>query len=331
MMEPERGNDVRRSVRTPNWTTLGLIGGLIIIVLLIAYVATTRNPDQDKLTQNQTAESQQQTKAAAPDKACASKQTYDLIKRELFRRAAQLRGSDQSAFDQLSSYAVARMENPVMESQDRSTGAINCSGSLSVDLPPGVAIVGGRRTLTSDVDYTIQQAADGSGSVVLLRNADAIIAPLATLARVGQPAAAAPTAPAPQAPEGNVATPPEAQPGAAPRAPSSQPPTAATAAPAPAVPSRARPSFDCAKARTKGEIAVCSNAGLAALDRNMAAQYTQAIAQGTPQQRELLRSTRDRFLAYRDRCPSRACIGDAYVGRMREIRDIMEGRWQPRR
>jgi len=31
-------------------------------------------------------------------------------------------------------------------------------------------------------------------------------------------------------------------------------------------------------------------------------------------------------LAYRDRCPSRQCMADAYVGRMREVRDIMEGR-----
>ena len=329
-MEPERGNDVRRSVRTPNWTTLGLIGGLIIILLLIAYVATTRNPNQDKLSQNQMAESQPPAKAPAPDKACASKQTYDLIKRELFRRAAQLRGSDQAAFDQLSAYAVARMENPVMESQDRSSGAVNCSGSLSVDLPPGVAIVGGRRTLTSDVDYTIEQAADGSGAVVLLRNADAIIAALATLARVGQVAPAAPTPSPAQPPEANILAPEAVQPRPAPQ---SAPPLAQQRpAPAPAPgPSRARPSFDCAKARTKGEIAVCSNAGLAALDRNMAAQYTQAIEQATPQQRELLRATRNHFLAYRDRCPSRGCIGDAYVGRMREIRDIMEGRWQPHR
>jgi len=331
-VEPERGNDVRRSVRSPNWTIIGLIGGLVLIVLLIAYVATTRNPDQDKLTQNQTAESQQQGKAQAPDKACASKQTYDLIKRELFRRAAQLRGSDQAAFDQLSAYAVARMENPVMESQDRSTGAVNCSGSLSVDLPPGVAIVGGRRTLTSDVDYTVEQAADGSGTVVLLRNADSIIAPLATLARVGQAAPAAPTAaaPAPQSPTNGV-TPQPTPPMPAPQT-SPAPEQPRTPAPsAPAGPSRARPSFDCAKARTKGEVAVCSNAGLAALDRNMADQYVRAVEQATPEQRELLRSTRNHFLAYRDRCPNHACIGDAYVGRMREIRDIMEGRWQPHR
>jgi hypothetical protein len=45
----------------------------------------------------------------------------------------------------------------------------------------------------------------------------------------------------------------------------------------------------------------------------------------------LLQSTRNRFVAYRDRCPNRQCIADAYLSRMREIRDIMEGRWQPGR
>ena len=339
MMDPEGRSDVRRSVRTPNWTTLALIGALILLILLIAYFVSSRNPDQDKLTGNEVAQGgqqqqQQPTKAAAPEKLCASPQTYDLIKRELFRRAAQLRGSDQTAFDQLSTYAVLRMENPVMESQNSSTQAVNCSGSLSLDLPPGVAVVGGHRTLNSDVDYTIQPAADGSGNVVLLRNADAIIAPLATLARVGQtaPAPAAPTpgpAPSPSAP---VQTPPVAPQRAPAAQPAPSPPVQRRPPPpTPVAPTGARPSFDCAKARTKGEIAVCSNAGLAALDRNMAAQYGRAVAGATPEQRALLRATRNRFLAYRDRCPNRACIGDAYVGRMREIRDIMEGTWQPRR
>jgi uncharacterized protein YecT (DUF1311 family) len=187
-----------------------------------------------------------------------------------------------------------------------------------------VAIVGGRRTLTADVDYTVQPAADGSGNVVLLRNADAIVGPLATLARVNGPAPSAqPTAPtAPAEPNGAVPEPsqqdlPQPEQEARPATP---PPSAAT-----------HPSFDCAKARTRGEIAVCSNAGLAALDRNMAAQYSRALDDANPQQRALLRRTRDRFIAYRDRCPNRSCIGDAYVGRMREIRDIMEGHWQPPR
>lgn len=318
-MEPDPLSDVSRPVRTRNWTVVTLIGGLAILLLAIAYFAIGRNSEQDKLTQNGVAQGQQQVKAPAPDKLCASNRTYDLIKRELFRRAAQMRGSDQAAFDQLSGYAVVRMENPVMESQDSTTGAINCSGSLSLDLPPGVGIVGGRRTLTADVDYTVQPAADGSGNVVVLRNADAIISSLATLARVNEPVAATPSPGPAEANEAAPSLPPTATPQPEQRPKPQTAPTPGT-----------RPSFDCAKARTRSEIAVCSNAGLAALDRNMAEQYAQAVAGASPEQRALLRRTRDRFLAYRDRCPNRPCMGDAYVGRMREIRDIMEGHWQPR-
>jgi uncharacterized protein YecT (DUF1311 family) len=313
--DPERPDNVERRVRTPSWTTLALVGGLVLLVLLVAYFATSRNADQDKLTSSQI--SQGDANASDPEKLCANKSTYDRIKHELFRRAAQLRGSDQAAFDRLSAYAVLRMENPVMESQDNATGAVNCSGSLALDLPPGVAVVGGRRSLTSDVDYTVQAAADDSGNVVLLRNADSIIAPLATLARTGQPV----TEPAPPAetskgpadqPEINVDASESANQEVGPR----------TSYPA-------RPSFDCSRATSKSEIAVCSDGGLAALDVNMANQYRRALTNASPEEQALLRQTRNRFLGYRDRCPNRACIGEAYVQRMREIRDIMEGTWTP--
>jgi uncharacterized protein len=71
---------------------------------------------------------------------------------------------------------------------------------------------------------------------------------------------------------------------------------------------------------------VCSDGRLAALDVDMAAQYRRALSSADPEQRQRLQRTRDRFLAYRDRCPNRQCVADAYVGRMREIRDIMEDR-----
>jgi uncharacterized protein YecT (DUF1311 family) len=306
-------------MRRLNPTVLALLGGVVILVLLFAYFATNRNPDQDKLTGNETA----QASAPNPAKRCAAQSTYDLIKRELFRRAAELRGSDQAAYDRLVSYAVVRMENPVMESQDASNGAIHCSGSLSLDLPPGVAAVGGRHSLMADIDYTVQPAADGSGDVVLLSNADPIITPLATLARTAAPAPSPPPTVAPI--QSNSVSPPQQANGFAPEAGRPAP------APAPIQPPANRPSFDCTKARSRGEVAVCSDGGLAALDRSMAAQYGRAMATATPEQQALLRRTRSRFLAYRDRCPDRQCMGDAYVGRMREIRDIMEGHWRASR
>ena len=314
-MEPERGDGVQEPMRNVNWTTIGLIAGLLLLVAVIAFFATRGNSDQDKLTNVSVAESS----TSSDEKLCASKGVYDLIKRELFRRAAQLRGSDQTAYDQIANSAALRMENPVMESEDSSTGAAHCSASLSLDLPPGVAVAGGRRTLTSDIDYTVQLAADGSGTVVVLQNADPIITPLATLART-----------APAMPPGEQQVPiPAPAPGSA----------GELAQPAPQTPSQpvqparpetgARPSFSCASAHTRGEIAVCGDSGLAALDRQMAAQFGRAMAEASPQQQAVLQQTRNRFLGYRDRCPNNSCIGDAYVGRMREIRDIMEGRWKP--
>ncbi len=256
-MEPDRRRRVQKPVRGLNWTLIALIGGLVLLILLIAYFATRGNSNQDKLINPEVSSST----VASHEKLCASKATYDLIKRELFRRAAQLRGSDQAAYDKLSAYAVARMENPVLESEDSSTGAVNCSGSLSIDLPPGVTVAGGRHTLTSDLDYTIRPAAGASGAVVLLRNADAIITPLATLAQVAQPAAEAPgvietNEGAPEQPESNAAA-----------------SESASKVPGPATAYPARPSFDCVQAHSRGEMSVCEDSGLAALDLNMAAEY----------------------------------------------------------
>ena len=309
-MEQDRRQGVQKPVRKVNWTTIALVAGLVLLVLLVAYLATRGNADQDKLTNTAVSTAT----PATHEKLCGSRTTYDLIKRELFRRAAQLRGSDQGAYDQLSGYAVVRMENPVMESENTSSGAVNCSGSLSLDLPPGVAVVGGRRSLMADLDYTVQPAADGSGTVVLLRNADTIVAPLATLARVAQPA------PPPTAPETNEVTgQPEANVAAS---------QSASQVPGPPSSYPGRPSFNCANARSRGEISVCQDSGLSALDLNMATQYRRALSSADPEQRGLLESTRNRFIGYRDRCPNRQCIADAYLGRMREIRDIMEGRWR---
>ena len=302
MKEQRRPEDVREPMRKPNWTVIALIAGLLLLVFLVAYFATSRNPDQDKLTN--LAVSTSTTPAPGREKLCASNSTYDSIKHELFRRAAQSRGSDQAAYDRLAAVAVVRMENPVMETDDQASGAVNCSGSLSLDLPPGVEVAGGRHSLMSNVDYTV----DANGNVEL-RNADAIIAPLATLSQVAGP---------PQAPTGGNEVESEENTAA---------PQSATVRPGAQTPP-GRPSFDCSTAHSRGEIAVCSDAGLSALDLSMATQYGRAAAVASPEQRDMLRDTARRFYAYRDRCPDRQCIADAYMGRIREIREIIEGRWQ---
>ena len=61
---------------------------------------------------------------------------------------------------------------------------------------------------------------------------------------------------------------------------------------------------------------------MAALDRSMAGYYSQAMAGADAGTASELRRTRDRFLAFRERCPTETCMADAYRGRIREISDI---------
>jgi uncharacterized protein len=65
---------------------------------------------------------------------------------------------------------------------------------------------------------------------------------------------------------------------------------------------------------------------LAALDRQMSAVYFDAVRSADPGTRAALQRSRNRFLSFRDRCSSDACIADTYRGRIREIRDIADGR-----
>ena len=317
MKEQRRGEEVDAPVRRISWTTIPLVLGLICLVIIVAYIARGGNSDQDKLTNAEVATS---TPQASHDKLCANSATFDLIKRELFRLAAERRGSDQATFERLSGVAVVRMENPVMESQDASTGAVNCSSSLSLDLPPGVVAQGGRRTLMADVDYMVTSAVGGGSPVVQLRNADTIVGPLASLVPASQPAEQAADSITSNETATQVSSGTSQSVDAAPQVP----PTAPASIPT----TNARSSFDCSTARTHGETAVCNDQGLAALDRQMTAQYSRAFALASPDQRAILRDTARRFDDFRDRCSTSSCVSDAYIGRMREIRDIMADRWQ---
>jgi len=316
----------------------------LLAVMLIAYVFSgsgggRENPD--KLTEADVAGRGE----SSPGQDCGTQPTFDLVKRELFRRAAQLRGADPAQLDQIANYSVLRMGSATFRSEDEATGAISCSGSAALDLPPGVS-ANGSQSVGGEIGYALQQAADGSGQVVTLSNADALIGPLATLvpgSATEPQEASAEAAPADEGTEREVPAAVESPPArpapalsAAPRRtpPPPAPPRSTTSAqpraPAPAAPPRATasPSFNCRNARARSEIAVCSDPGLASLDRQMAGQFNSAMRGGTAAQRAVLQRTRGSFLAYRNRCSSNECITDAYRGRMREISDIMAGRWR---
>ena len=69
---------------------------------------------------------------------------------------------------------------------------------------------------------------------------------------------------------------------------------------------------------------ICSSDRLASKDRAMSSLFFSALNDANPRTRRELQRTRNRFLSYRERCSSEACIAEAYDGRMQEIRDIVE-------
>lgn len=284
--------------------------------------------------------------AARPNPAahCRSPATADQIKHELFRQAARIRGRDQAAFNRIAGYSTIRIDLPELRQADPRLGTVRCRAWVEIDLPPGLAVLDGRRNLMADIRYTVMPATGGK-SAVTLSNEGLIVTPLVTLAQVSReedeplpeaipepPAEASPwpdqpppsTRPAPAPPRTRVAPQPArtaAQPARTTPAPARATAQRATAAQAAAP--RPNPSYSCQIAKGRGETAVCKNSDLARLDRHLGVLYGQSWGQADADRRARLLGTRERFIARRDACRSDSCISNAYLKRMGEISEIM--------
>jgi hypothetical protein len=293
---------------------------------------------------------------------CSSSAGYQQLKAAAFEQAIRVRG-EPANLTRLAATSVVRMENPVVTSEEGGDTA-TCSGRLVIELPPGAERgADGQRRLAADVVYTAQTDGDG-GIIYRLTEGEAIVSSLAAfdIDSSLQPAPAAapppvqvaeasepeeegpviirpdpadrpaprPTPPRPRARAERVESTP--RPAPARPAPSERAERAERAEPAPrrSPPARpaaertARPSFNCASARSRSERLVCGSERLAAKDRAMSSLFFSSLNDADPRTRAELQRTRNRFLAYRDRCQSEECIAEAYDGRMQEIRDIVE-------
>src|SRR6187399_1898256 len=157
--------------RISRWLIVALVGAVLAGILLASTVWDNRWKADDNAVGNSIAE----TKPADMEKWCAAQATYDAMKRELFRRAAQVRGSDDQAYARLSDFALLRINAPVASGIDDQLESVTCNGTAVLSLPPGVEVAGGRKSLSGDVEYSIQPAADGTGNAVRLGNVDAIV------------------------------------------------------------------------------------------------------------------------------------------------------------
>ncbi|MCY7340214.1 MAG: hypothetical protein LH465_09760 [Sphingomonas bacterium] len=291
-----------------------LMRPLFTSLIVCAALTGCGSSNQDKLDDNQLSAATS-TEPVAADDRCRGAAAHEAVKRELFRRAAEVRGSNGQNYAKIANFAVLVVDGAAPVTPAAPNQAVDCRGHATLRLPAGLKAVGGRTSLAGDIGYTV---GGDRGRTVTLGQGDAIIVPLATLTQDRAASAPSPVILTPPAPR-PVAPPPEA----APTPPPVDPARAAEAPPG--------PSFDCQRARTQSEFAVCHSGALAARDREMAARYRNAVARADRAQAQLLDETRTRFLGFRNACGTDDCIAQTYRGRMREIDDIMTGRWRPTR
>jgi len=90
-----------------------------------------------------------------------------------------------------------------------------------------------------------------------------------------------------------------------------------------AAPSTAKPSFSCRGARKPGQIAVCNDTNLTALDRHQALLYNQSWGRADRAKRAQLARAQRRLVSRRDKCTSEPCAKSAYLDSMKEVAEIM--------
>src|SRR5206468_7723149 len=122
--------------------------------------------------------------AATPGDAalCSSEVAAQSIKRELFRRAAQIPGSNLAALERIAGYSLVRFASPAVRYGAPEGAAISCKARVVLNLPPGASAPGGGQRLDGIVAYSLRGAGAGGAAGLNLAGEPAIVKALAFVA-----------------------------------------------------------------------------------------------------------------------------------------------------
>jgi len=312
--------------------------GLLMLLYLIPFAPEIdERMERKAAVRNPQPAAQKQIDAAA---RCSSASTAELIKQELFARAARLRGSDGGVYRRLATYSVVRLQTPHSVRRDADQRTVYCNAAVGLDLPPGVAIPGGRRSVSSDIGYSLKSA-DGGRPLLALFHAGTIAKELATLVSVrgtADPNTASDEvdarAPAEVArPPATIVPAPPPPPRVAQQPRVEQPPGVAPPPPVPpprAVSQQPQKASSRCGARSNGAASACNSPAVTGLDRGLGMLFRQSVQRADAAKQRTLYRDHYRFIARLNRCSSEACSRGEYLGRMREISNTMADRTQPR-
>ena len=218
--------------------------------------------------------------------SCGSVAAYARIKDEIFNRAQALYGGDPAPLDSLRNAVSARMQYPQVRGLREDVGRTDCGGHLVIDLPPSVRTAfDGLPALEADLEYGVQQAANGSGSVVELKGVDDVVRQLAVAAGlVGGPGKAPIEEPRPE--------------------------------------QAYSPSFACRGMLSNVERMICHDEQLSRLDREVAERFVTLRRELSGADWMPVNDAQRAFLRRRAACLDVACLNDAYVAQVRVLQRL---------
>ena len=215
---------------------------------------------------------------------CGDPSTYDTIKEIVFDEARDRIAGDPVALNDLRRSVSVSMKFPVVTAVLNDLDRTDCSGRLILGIPPVAReAFGGEPELKADLNYSVQPAADGSGSVVTANGFGFLVNQIVVA-------------------ENQRALRKLASRGG------------------PQLERTYNPSFDCGPGLSNTERMICQSERLSAMDRELSDMFDQAVASLDGQAKSTFLRRQRGLLAERAKCADTDCLMFWYDQRLAEYK-----------
>lgn len=215
---------------------------------------------------------------------CGSQDTYNSVKDIVFDQAIEQAGGNPVPLNDQRRGVSVRMEFPLVKGINDQLKRTDCSGRLTLGLPPGLSSAfDGETVLKADLSYSVQPAADGNGSVITAEGIQYLVSQLvaANALRSAQKLAKSG---------------------------------------GPQIVRTFNPSFSCGARLSNVERMICQDEALAKKDRELSTAFKQKLTFYTGADRNNLLASQRQLLGERARCPDIQCVSDWYNVALNDFR-----------
>jgi hypothetical protein len=239
-----------------------------------------------------------------PEANCAGQSVVDSLRDQVFDAAIAEAKEGTQNLNNLRASVIGRIESPVLQGHDDLLKKTQCGGKFVIPLPPTTRkAFDGAASLTANISYSVQPAADTSGLVVIPLGIEPLISTLVAATQKRRPVAMTPPpmrSAVPRLETGDIFA------GDSPVAPLD------VVSAASANNLLQSPSFSCKGTLNRVERMICNDPMLADQDRAMAGANRDARNRTPEADKPKLKAENQKFIARRNSCADSLCVAAVY-------------------